>query len=61
MDWSEIELRIFPGSSEELQILIAIPEEGKPSMVELKNEEGQYQISANPFGDRVHFTLTQSN
>jgi alpha-D-xyloside xylohydrolase len=61
MDWSRIELRIFSSSGRPAEVLLALPGEEEPGIIELKAEDGQYVISANPFGDRVHFTLTRNN
>ena len=57
MDWSKINLRVFSDDGNNAEALICLPDEQKVKKVELKKTADGFEITTNPFGNKVTFSV----
>jgi alpha-D-xyloside xylohydrolase len=60
MDWSELELRVYAGERGEAGAWVCLPDDKTPSRVALKRENGSFQVSSNPYGNRIRFRVREA-
>jgi alpha-D-xyloside xylohydrolase len=57
MDWSRIDLLVFSQKKDKAEALVCLPDEQVLRRVKLEKGADGFRVTANPFGDRVTFTI----
>ncbi len=59
MDWSTIELLVFPSSDQTAQGVVCIPGDDTPHQLEVEQTAAQYRLKSDPCNGKVSWTITE--
>lgn len=58
MDWSNIELKVYSDGSDKVTGLLCLPSENKLEKIELINKNGKFELSTDPYNEKVKYLIT---
>ena len=57
MDWSKLELVVYAPDKQTAEGLVCLPSDQKLYKLELKAEDGEFQLTENPLAEKVEWTI----